>query len=187
MGVSSVTLWRLATATVAVFVLCGCTALRSQSGPPRDPLVMSHLTHSKEDPLFAGSENGPFPDPKDDPIRSATVARKLDRLPEIDNQSFRNASLRTLVPEQQPEHGHASDFRWLVGRVMHRDAPRAGWYLRYAPHFDGDRHGGEIALAENHRLTLLRDGDRVFVEGRVIDDRPGAPVYHVESLSVISP
>jgi hypothetical protein len=156
----------------------GCSWLNLRSGGSRtDPLVMSHLTHGKENAAYAASEASV---PNDSPIQSASVSQKLGTA-QRDNV-YEHASHREATPAERLSSAPA-DYRWFQGRVS-RHAHEAGWRLRYAPSIAADRYGGEIALQGNDRLALLREGDRVFVEGRLIDDANRAS-FHVESLTVL--
>ncbi|MFO0944790.1 MAG: hypothetical protein U1D30_02405 [Planctomycetota bacterium] len=54
----------------------GCSWVNNRSDFERDPFVMSHLTHHKDDPLYAGSESeNAFED--EARLQSASVSRKL--------------------------------------------------------------------------------------------------------------
>jgi hypothetical protein len=162
----------------------GCSSTRPTAGPRRDPLIMSHLTHSKDDPLYAGSESNPFSDDRDDPIK-ATVSRKPDSSDDsaIDVDFVGIGVARSSLGQK----AQTRDYRRLSGRVTYRESPQPGWRLRYAPSFAGDQYGGELRLDGHARLSLLRHGDPVSVEGQVVESGPGIFHYRVDSLAVLSP
>ena len=152
----------------------GCGWVRNRSAFERDPFVMSHLTHSKADPLYASSENSDVFD--DEPaLQAASVSRKASR------SSVRQA---VAAPTIEPLYGHAPDYRWLRGRLERREGPRPGWYVQYAT-ADEPRFDGRLLLAANRRLDLLREGDHVRLSGRLIGVAAGDPRYHIESLTVV--
>lgn len=164
----------------------GCSALGPRTGSARDPLVMSHLTHSKEDPLYSGSETGPWKPGGQGPLEPASVARKPS-LPRPERQGgYRYSDYQESLPPGAT-NVPLGNYRWVEGRVTHRMSPESGWRLRYAPGLAADRYGGELMLVDRPELAILREGDRVYVEGRVVERRPGDFRYHVDSLAVLQP
>jgi hypothetical protein len=173
---------------LAVIVICaaasgGCSTsqFRSPTAGARqktDPLVMAHLTHSKEDPQFAGTENGTHFD-SDSTIQAAvSQSRKSSYTTVADDRTAGSPPVRPI--------GRAFDYSWLEGRLAYRSHRRAGWYLRYAPAVSNDLHGGELLLENDPRLAMFREGDRVYVEGAIVSHQLGDQRYRVESISLRS-
>lgn len=159
------------TAVAIAAVVSGCSWLNFRSGGnQRDPLLMSHLTHGKTDPMFAGSETALTFDDQS-PIQAASVSRKYPKS-------------QSLTPTQENTPG---DFRWLKGRLERRGGPRPGWYLRYSDVAGNDPHGGAIRLQEDPRLGLLREGDHVYVEGEIIDSGLSQASYKLSSIRILAP
>jgi hypothetical protein len=91
-----------------------------------------------------------------------------------------------VEPGSEPTRGHAPDFSWLVGELQYLEV-RNAWRLRYASVEDEDRYGGSVTLVEMGSLTGLRNGQRVRVEGRLVDpeSRDPSPAYRVRSLQFV--
>src|SRR5262245_41002325 len=140
----------------------GCNWITRRSDFERDPLVMSHLTHNKNDPSYAGVENESADDqPPQGLAQSPSVSRKP---PAADG--YRHALFEENAPRRRSAL-HADDYSWLEGRLTLRTGKRAGWHVRYAPMTENDRFGGELLLIEHSQLKLMREGDRVHLEGKV--------------------
>lgn len=145
----------------------------------RDPLVMSHLTHRKDDPAFAETETD-VGRPDDGPtLRPASVSKKPGRD-------------EAVHPDQPgafggPSRAHAPDYSWLRGTLTRNCSgqPTARWFIQYANAGGGDRFDGVLPLANAPRLGLLREGDRVELSGRVVEATTPDPQYYVESLALV--
>ncbi|VTS05205.1 hypothetical protein [Tuwongella immobilis] len=104
------------------------------------------------------------------------------------------ASLSSGKPpvEVNGVYGHGTNHAWLQG-VVDRHY-RGYWNLRYHDASQEDAWGGKVKLLDDARLSSLRDGDVVFVEGEVLrkDDsasneaRDGYPTYRITNIWVIS-
>lgn len=163
-------------------VATGCTWIQKRSDFDRDPFVMSHLTHHKNDPLYAGTENeNSFDDER--PLRAAAVSRKTDTRTGSSGD-YRPMSYRENAPEAEPTR--ADDFRWVEG-TLERDRKSKGWSLRYANDRAPDAHGGALRLADSPRLGLAREGDRVRLEGRLTGQGTAGERYRIDSLTVLDP
>lgn len=159
-----------------VAMVAGCGWVNTRSNFERDPFVMSHLTHQKNDPLYAGSDSDhAFDDDK--PLQAASVSRKEPR-----------SDYRQMSYQNEPSQlSRASDFSWIEGRLVHRAGPESGWYVRYVDESNSGRNDAEIRLVDSPRLGLARAGDRVRLEGQVVDSDIGSPRYEVDSIVVLGP
>lgn len=158
---------------VPAVLSAGCKSA-SKKPDARDPLTMSHLTHGKNDPLYAGTDSDMLDDDRGT-IKAASVSRK----PELTRD---RQPVRTISFQDDPSRVRASDYSWIVGKLTRHSGKDGGWYIRYANAYDGDRFGGELRFANMPRLGLLRDGDNVQVEGAVIDSGFDRPAYRVDSI-----
>jgi hypothetical protein len=88
-----------------------------------------------------------------------------------------------LEPGTEPTRGCALDHSWLVGELQYVEV-RNVWRLRYASVEDEDRYGGSVTLSDTGSLTGLRSGERVRVEGQLVDaeSREPSPAYRVRTL-----
>jgi hypothetical protein len=78
-------------------------------------------------------------------------------------------------------YAHATDYSWLSGELGYV-AARGVWRLRYST--EGDRYGGSVTLAWAGTMTGWRSGQRVRVEGSLLDpttEEP-SPVYRVRTI-----
>lgn len=85
--------------------------------------------------------------------------------------------------ELNPYDYDPGKYSWLRG-VVDCDPSDKTWNLIYdvTPDFD-DRFQGSITLADDPRLSVLRNDDVVLIEGRVDErqtDRRGKPVYRID-------
>ena len=80
----------------------------------------------------------------------------------------------------RPEFGRAPDYRWLQGELLFSSV-RGVWRLRYAAADDDDAYGGSVTLVDVDARLGLHAGQRVRVEGRLINPRSSeaSPFYHV--------
>jgi hypothetical protein len=77
-----------------------------------------------------------------------------------------------------PQRGRAPDYAWLRGQAS-RDRDGA-WRVKYGGP-DDDRFGGVLALAPAPALAMLREGDEVYVAGKL--NAAGAePRFGVDSV-----
>lgn len=90
------------------------------------------------------------------------------------------------APIQIPEYAHARDYRWLVGQLQRVHSPKHQWKIRYADLEENEHWGGSMVLAEDVRLDQWKDGDLVYVEGEILNDRPSlylaGPLYRVRHI-----
>ena len=71
-------------------------------------------------------------------------------------------------------YANAPDHRWLQGRLEYSHV-EAAWKLRYAPiDVENDPYGGSVVLGNDPRLNGFKEGDVVYVEGRVKPAAPGS-------------
>lgn len=83
-------------------------------------------------------------------------------------------------------YGHASDYRWLRGRLEYSEIDRQ-WKLRYIP-IDGatDDYGGSVVIANATALADYRRGEFVEVKGSLAEEQPNperiAPYYQVSEI-----
>jgi hypothetical protein len=151
---------------------CQSHSSNNRSTFDRDPLVMSHLTHRRDDPAFAESESDVGKE-DETPIKPASISKSNKPVrPEL-----------TAAAYGGPSRGRAPDYSWLRGSVRyHRDdGGENGWYIHYG-RSEKDRYEGKLRLASSPRLGLLREGDEVQITGRLIDGDGANPIFQVESL-----
>lgn len=171
--------WFSAVSLASSLSLVGCSWVNNRSDFERDPFVMSHLTHHKNDPLYAGSEseNAFEEEPR---LQSASVSRKLPT-----RSSARGSHERMAYQEEKGTPTRSADFQWIEGRLTHRNGKNKGWFLRYATDSSQDPYQGELPLGESPRLGLAREGDRVRLEGKLVPGDAGVNHYEIDSISVI--
>jgi hypothetical protein len=152
---------------------------RSKSAFDRDPLVMSHLTHSKDDPAYRDTDTdlGRYDEPQLQPA-SATQSRS-NKPTAVGDATDYGAPLRSRAP----------DYAWLRGTVQYSrgeaGGPReSGWIVEYG-RSSKDRYGGRLRLAPSPRLGLLREGDPVHLSGRIDARDPAHPVYDVADIILL--
>lgn len=166
-------------------VTWGCGWVQPRSDFDRDPFVMSHLTHSREDPLFAGSENESTFQRDESAVQSASISNKPGQGKKT-TSDYQNTVYREQAAET-PAPGRGKDYSWLEGRLGHRTGKEGGWFIQYARSFENDNYGGELRFANTPRLGLLREGDRVLVRGAVVSDGLGDHRYRVDSIVLHNP
>jgi hypothetical protein len=81
---------------------------------------------------------------------------------------------------------HADDYHWLRGRVEYSHISKT-WRLRYANVDETDKYGGSVTLTADRGLGSLKDGQRVTVQGNLLDtqQKGAAPIYQVESIQPV--
>jgi hypothetical protein len=95
---------------------------------------------------------------------------------------------RPLELPRRFESGYAADYGWLVGHLQF-DRTHDRWTVRYAERDSVDRYGGEIELVHTGPMAGFHPGQRVRVEGDLVDPAPMEirPAYRVRSLQVVQP
>lgn len=169
--------WSMCAAAIGVG---GCGWVSRSSQYERDPFVMSHLTHSKEDPMFAATDGDHHVSVDTEPSRSASLTHN-SRRPSRSNNDSSHSAFRHVSHSAADEQ-----YRQLNGTLGYRTGKYGGWYIRYAGKGSGDPYGGEIVFANSPRMGLLREGDQIRVEGRVVHHGSGEPRYHVDSISLLA-
>lgn len=157
--------------TVAACLASGCQWVSRRSDFDRDPFVMSHLTHNKNDPLFTNSENDEL---NDDPIkRSASTSRKF-----VSHE-------RGFGDVASAGGAHADNFQWIEGRLVYRGDAAGGWFIAYDESRTGDRFGGQLRIDADAHLGVLREGDRVRASGSVVQAGAGDYRYRVDAIHLL--
>lgn len=146
----------------------------SRSAFDRDPLVMAHLTHAKDDPAYRDTETdlAQIESPQLQPASSHTKSNK--------------PRFETDVPVYDaPARSRAPNYGWVRG-VVYSTRTENGpvWYVDYS-RSSKDQFGGRLRLAPSPRLGLLREGDPVHLTGRVVADDPLAPTYQVSDIILL--
>jgi hypothetical protein len=100
----------------------------------------------------------------------------------------------TAVQRRVPGiYGNAPDYGWLQGVA---DKHYQGhWYLRFCDPGVEDKYGGKVCLLDDPRLAQLKDGDVVFVEGEIVQDKETVnrgpwhhyPRYQIRTLKPVQP
>jgi hypothetical protein len=89
-------------------------------------------------------------------------------------------------PVSIPEYGYGQNHRWLLGHLQRVHVPKHEWKLRYAPLDEHDEWGGSVILAPDARLDEFQDGDAVYVEGEILNERPSlylaGPLYRARII-----
>jgi hypothetical protein len=90
-------------------------------------------------------------------------------------------------------YGNAPDYGWLQGVV---DKHYQGhWYLRYCDPSVEEKHGGKVCLMDDPHLAELKDGEVVFVEGEIVQEKETLnrgpwhhyPRYQIRTLKPVQP
>jgi hypothetical protein len=160
----------------AAFVGCQSTPFqpKTRSAFDRDPLVMAHLTHSKDDPAFRDTETdlAKIDEPQLQPAASHSKSNK-PRF--VDGPTSYSA----------PPRSRSANYEWVRGVVStSRDGDQPIWYVDYS-RTSKDKFGGRLRLASSPRLGLLREGDPVHLTGRVVADDPLQPTYEVSDIVLL--
>jgi hypothetical protein len=100
----------------------------------------------------------------------------------------------TAVQRRVPGiYGNAPDYGWLQGVA---DKHYQGhWYLRFCDPSVEDKYGGKVCLLDDPRLAQLKDGEVVFVEGEIVQDKETVnrgpwhhyPRYQIRTLKPVQP
>jgi hypothetical protein len=83
-----------------------------------------------------------------------------------------------------PAFAHATDHRWLVGRLEADRAPNS-WTLRYASVDEDDAYGGRVTLLLSKPVDSFHNGDLVRVEGQIANqsDHEWGAAYRVDAIA----
>ena len=87
---------------------------------------------------------------------------------------------------QRYVYGHATDYRWMTG-VLHRlDGEFSHWEIRYLPAGQYDSRGGSLHLGTAASLKQFKDGDVVYIEGKLapahVPFDPQQVQYRIEKI-----
>jgi len=90
-------------------------------------------------------------------------------------------------------YGNGPDYGWLQG-VVDRHY-RGHWYLRYCDPSVEDKNGGKVCLMDDPRLSQLKDGDVIFVEGEIVQEKEPVdrgpwhhyPRYQIRTMRSVTP
>jgi hypothetical protein len=175
----------------------GCSG-RFQRPKPYDPFASARQTKasgevagsepSREtapDVKQAGREFSPRPVIPDRPQRAASnVSSHLDDESDSGAESRPRSSVRPGSPSTLE---HAPDYSWIQGRLEYSALSGGIWRVRYAPLSADDEHGGCVILESLPAGIPFRNGDMVYVEGRIVDRaRRGPlpnPIYRVDAMN----
>jgi hypothetical protein len=83
-------------------------------------------------------------------------------------------------------YGHAADYSWLSGELRFV-AARGVWRLHYAASGEEDPHGGTVTLAWDGPTRGWHSGQRVRVEGGLVDPttQEPSPGYRVRAIHLL--
>lgn len=165
--------WRGILAAALATTTVGCQWINSRSAFERDPLVMSHLTNDRSESAFAAD---------DQPAKRGRWAWLTASHPG-GAAPVQTASRSESSPTPAKSSAAAPDHSWVVGRLRQRRGADNGWYIQYGHVDDQDRYGGELDVEHSPKLGLVREGDKVLLEGEVIPSRSGYPLYRVRNLA----
>jgi hypothetical protein len=86
-----------------------------------------------------------------------------------------------------PCFSHNADYTSLTGQLQYSRHTKA-WRLRYASVDEVDPYGGSVTVADDSRLTGMKDGDYVRVQGSFVNsaDQGIAPPYEVSSIQLLT-
>lgn len=92
--------------------------------------------------------------------------------------------------DDDPLYGHAPDYSWLIGNLQKVHVTGATWKIRYAPLDEEDRYGGTAIFTPDVRIDRFQDGDVVYVEGHILNDRPSlylaGPSYRIRTIRKVT-
>ena len=91
-------------------------------------------------------------------------------------------------PTAPPRFAHDPKYQQLLGIIAYSKIQDA-WVLRYASVEDSDRYGGSVTLVYSGRLNAFKSGQRVRVEGHLIDpeSRQIRPAFEAKSIRPAGP
>ncbi len=129
----------------------------------------------------------------------STFAGAVEATPASRSQSAasdRGVSVPVLAAVERKVHGtygNGPDYGWLQG-VVDRHY-RGHWYLRYCDPSVEDKNGGKVCLADDPRLSQLKDGDVIFVEGDIVQEKElidrgpwhHYPRYQIRTMKPVTP
>jgi hypothetical protein len=148
---------------------------KTRSAFDRDPLVMAHLTHAKDDPAFRETE---------------TDLAKIDE-PTLQPAAGHSKSNKPRYSEDVPSYdvpsrSRSPDYKWVRGivRSSRNGSSSLTWFVDYS-RTATDKFGGRLRLAPSPRLGLLREGDPVHLTGRIVADDPSEPRYEVADIILL--
>lgn len=174
---------------VALAIASGCpAAVKPPLAEPAGPNWAAHVAH------LAVANSKPIRDPMLQPASAREVAAVNVAPPErprvlpaepvlapVPAVQPRVAPPAAVTPPTTAGIGHAADYSWVCGEVMHWNRE---WRLRYAAVDEEDHYGGSVTLAGEEFLSQLREGEHYRVRGQLVprDSRTGGPVFHIEAL-----
>jgi hypothetical protein len=138
------------------------------------PIVPAINTQVADAPAEKPVAAAPAPAEGDGPAPTQTMAAPLPK----------------PLPDQvgAPDFGHAEDYSWLAGKLQYCRFNKS-WRLRYASVDEEDPFGGSVTIVEDLRVTGLKDGQMVRVEGHLLNPQAKAiaPPYQVNSVQTVDP
>jgi hypothetical protein len=148
---------------------------KTRSAFDRDPLVMAHLTHHKDDPAYRDTDTdlAKIDEPTLQPASSHTKANKPRYTEDVPSYDV-------------PARSRAPDYQWVRGivRSTNESGSNRTWFVDYS-RTTKDKFGGRLKLTPSPRLGLLREGDPVHLTGRVVSDDPTEPRYEVSDIILL--
>ncbi len=127
----------------------------------------------------------------------STFSGAVEAIPAVrvkDSQSPPGPPVVTAIERKvHGTYGNGPDYGWLQG-VVDRHY-RGQWYLRYCDSSVEDKNGGKVCLADDPRLSQLKDGDVIFVEGEIVQEKEPVnrgpwhhyPRYQIRTLKPVQP
>lgn len=86
----------------------------------------------------------------------------------------------------KPEFRHSANYGRVIGVLQRVHLPGVEWKLRFAGLDENDQWGGSFVLATDYRIDQFRDGDVVYAEGRILQNRRSlyvtGPLYRVDVI-----
>jgi hypothetical protein len=175
---------------LVIAIPTGCAWFRPKSSYDRDPLVQSHLLGKKNRTAGLAKGDAGRGDSVLQPTGSSTSNKPAYPNPYRGAVDPDGDRLPGRLPGEQAQFGHDPDFRWIIGRIERLPERGADFYVRYAEPDSADRNdrfGGRLRLAFSPRLAMIREGDIVKLEGRLLDTIGKEPGYQVGSFAILQP
>lgn len=120
------------------------------------------------------------------PRKTCIDARKENVEPKKINRGDSDVSWN----DDDPLYGHARNYSWLIGNLQKVHVTGATWKIRYARLDEEDRFGGTAILTPDSRIDRFQDGDFVYVEGHILNDRPSVylagPSYRIRTIRKVT-